>query len=96
MSAPTRQDWRFAYHERWRATARALREARARGDGRYVFGDGGLFDLDPCDPSRLTDSKIDALAREHGERVVQRAIRQEVERRRRLGQPMHGLVEEIS
>ena len=91
----TALDWRHSYHQTQRATAAALKAARAEGRVRYVFGDGGPSTLGTCDPSRLTDRQVADLAARHAENVVQRAMNQEIERRRRLGLPLDGMVDEV-
>lgn len=95
MSRPTRLDWGHAYEHTQRETARALRDERARGVVTHAFGDGGPGNLAPCDPSRMSDGQIARAARLHAERVVNRGIAQEVERRRRRGQPLDGMIDEV-
>ena len=65
-----RMDFRHAYHKRWREEIETLRSLRVRGVTFYRFGQAGSI----CDPSRLSDSQIDRLAREHAERVICTAI----------------------
>lgn len=73
-------DWRHAYQEHARKKAVQLRDARARGVSFFRFGDAGAT----CDPSRMSDRRIDEAARRDAERVVNMAIAQyneQIERR---------------
>lgn len=65
-------DWRHSYQETARRTAAALRDMRTRGVTSHRLVQGGAV----VNPSRLSDGKIDELARRHAEAVVQQAINQ--------------------
>lgn len=91
----TRLDWGHSHEQTFRATVTALRDERTRGVVRHVFGDGAAFEVAPCDPSRMSDCAIERTARLHAERVSNRAINQEIARRRRKGLPLHGMVDEV-
>lgn len=95
MSAPTRLDWGRAYEQAQRNTAQTLRDLRKQGAVRYQFGDGGPGNVPTCDPSRMSDRAIDEAARWHAETVCNRGINQEIERRRKRGEPLHGMVESL-
>ncbi len=95
MSTPTRLDWRHAHQQTVRDTAAQLRDLRKRGCARFVLGDSRNMLAVAHDPSRMSDREIDEAAHLYAERVSNLAINQEVERRRRLGLPLHGMVDEV-
>lgn len=68
---PSRKpDWRHSYEMSRQRFERDLAAARSRGQTTYQFGDTGRL----LDPTRLSLTKVAALAREHAARTTDRAI----------------------